>query len=499
MKPNGGNEEQQEGLVNALGGEPPPGWGIHPIEAHLWDAPRYRIHPLTEKLEALGGIFHRLWPEHVEILRQMKMDGWPQDDIAEVAYTFRQRQDEEYEAHEAIIEGAKQQRLAQLEDDVAASHGIGVDPEEEMMQEQMMEEEEMGKSFQLLRKSSDNSEISMPAFPYAYDAFGPVFKESSLRHHYEVLHRKYVEMFEETLKGTAWEGLSPLSIMISLSQMPPGLVDKLIHYLGGDINHSFLWASIQPQERTEEEEEKNTSRASISDLLRNAIKDLFGSMEEMIASAKREANRLVGSGWLWLVYRGATDRLAMYTLRNHGNPQIMYDVGPDNPSIPGDIPLIGIDLWEHAYLAEYGPDKEAYVEDFFQIINWDVINQRLWQAKGFPDSDLLKSNTAEELLEEPEEDKDLSMQPLTIVHKSQLQEEKEKDGENEFPPLVFKMDKGMGQGDGGERRLSPQEAAVEREFDFSREATGVANASPTPSDDSQPLPSETNPPIYPAQ
>jgi hypothetical protein len=108
---------------NKLGGGPPPGFGIHPKEAFLWSRPTFRVHPLTGRLEAIGGIFHRLWPDHVETLIKMHEDGWPHNDIVEVCAELWDRQLEEYKKNEDLVGSAKDHQHQNLQDDLAFVHG----------------------------------------------------------------------------------------------------------------------------------------------------------------------------------------------------------------------------------------------------------------------------------------------------------------------------------------------------------------------------------------
>jgi len=110
---------------NKEGGGPPPGFGIHPKEAFLWSRPTYRVHPLTGKLEAIGGIFHRLWPDNIEVLLKMHEDGWPHNDIVEVCAKLWDRQIEEYGKNEELVNSAKDHQHQNFQDDLAFVHGRG--------------------------------------------------------------------------------------------------------------------------------------------------------------------------------------------------------------------------------------------------------------------------------------------------------------------------------------------------------------------------------------
>jgi len=108
---------------NKEGGGPPPGFGIHPKESFFWSRPTFRVHPLTKKLEAIGGIFHRLWPDHVEILIKMHEDGWPHNDSVEVCTKLWDRQLEEYAKDEELVDSAKDHQHQNFQDDLAFVHG----------------------------------------------------------------------------------------------------------------------------------------------------------------------------------------------------------------------------------------------------------------------------------------------------------------------------------------------------------------------------------------
>ena len=108
---------------NKFGGGPPPGYGAVPDELGLWTRPQFRVHPLTGRLEAVGGIFHRLWPDHVEMLLQMREDGWPHQDIVDVSHDLWERQQDEYKRNEESVGAAKDHRQANVNDDIAGALG----------------------------------------------------------------------------------------------------------------------------------------------------------------------------------------------------------------------------------------------------------------------------------------------------------------------------------------------------------------------------------------
>lgn len=191
---------------------------------------------------------------------------------------------------------------------------------------------------------------SLPDLPYAYDALEPFFDIKTMEIHHTKHHQTYVDKLNIALEGH--ESLRQLSVeelIRNLAAVPENIRTAVRNHGGGHANHSFFWPLLG----------KSVVAAGPS---YEAIVKQFGSFEEFKKIFSTTAALLFGSGWTWLVKDG--DRLEILTTQNQ-----------DSPVSLGKKPILGIDVWEHAYYLKYQNRRPEYIEAFFNLINWEKVNE----------------------------------------------------------------------------------------------------------------------------
>ncbi|NLN29758.1 MAG: superoxide dismutase [Bacteroidales bacterium] len=195
-----------------------------------------------------------------------------------------------------------------------------------------------------------------PALPYSYDALEPYIDAQTMEIHYEKHHRAYFNNFIAAVKGSDLENASIEKIFAEVSKAS----DAVRNNGGGFYNHVIFWDNLG----------KGSSGPSPE--LAAAINTAFGSFEKFKETFDNAAKTRFGSGWAWL-YLTSDKKLAVGSTPNQDNP--LMDVSP----VKG-IPLLAIDVWEHAYYLKYQNRRPEYVEAFWNVVNWDTVNRRYADA-----------------------------------------------------------------------------------------------------------------------
>ena len=190
---------------------------------------------------------------------------------------------------------------------------------------------------------------TLPSLPYAYDALEPYFDKQTMEIHHTKHHQAYVNNLNAALeKAPAWQNKPVEELIAGLGNIPDEIRTAVRNHGGGHINHSFFWPILK----------KDTLfKGDIAD----AIKTKFGAYETFVEQFSDKAVKVFGSGWAWLVLeRGA---LEIVTTGNQ-----------DSPLSVGKTPILGLDVWEHAYYLKYQNRRPDYIKAFFSVINWDRVN-----------------------------------------------------------------------------------------------------------------------------
>jgi Fe-Mn family superoxide dismutase len=196
----------------------------------------------------------------------------------------------------------------------------------------------------------------VPALPYAYDALEPHIDEATMRVHHDKHHQAYVDKANAALEGTEWADKSVEEVLRSLSSLPADKQGPVRNNAGGHYNHTLFWESMSPDGGGEP-----------SGALGDAIASAFGSVADFKAKVKDTGVGQFGSGWSWLVHDGSG--LAVV-----GSPN------QDNPISQGSTPLLGVDVWEHAYYLKYQNRRPDYIDAWWNVVNWDVVAERFAAA-----------------------------------------------------------------------------------------------------------------------
>ncbi len=194
--------------------------------------------------------------------------------------------------------------------------------------------------------------FELPPLPYDYAALEPHIDEQTMRLHHDKHHQAYVDNANKALAGTEWENNSVESVLAALDAIPDEIRATVRNNAGGHANHTLFWETMSPDGGGEPEGD-----------LKAAIDDVFGSVDELKALVNDHGVKRFGSGWTWLVHDGTG--LAVYSTANQ-----------DSPLMQSDEPLLGIDVWEHAYYLKYQNRRPEYLETWWNCVHWTEVARR---------------------------------------------------------------------------------------------------------------------------
>jgi superoxide dismutase, Fe-Mn family len=198
----------------------------------------------------------------------------------------------------------------------------------------------------------------VPDLPYGYDALEPHIDEQTMRVHHDKHHQAYVDKANAALEGTEWADKDVDEVLRSLDQLPAEIQTPVRNNAGGHSNHSFFWQIMSP----------DGGGAPEGDL-GSAIDEAFGGFEQFQEEFKNAGVNRFGSGWSWLVH--GDSGLAVVSTANQ-----------DSPISDGQTPLLGVDVWEHAYYLKYQNRRPDYIDAWWNVVNWDDVAQRFTAASG---------------------------------------------------------------------------------------------------------------------
>jgi Fe-Mn family superoxide dismutase len=197
----------------------------------------------------------------------------------------------------------------------------------------------------------------LPDLPYPYDALEPHIDEQTMRIHHDKHHQAYIDKVNAALEGTEWEDRPVEYVLGALLDIVPEEKQTIVRNNGGGhANHSLFWELMSPDGGGEP-----------SGDLGAAIDDVFGSFDELKTAVNQGGVNRFGSGWTWLVHDGTG--LAVYSTANQ-----------DSPYLNDDFPILGIDVWEHAYYLKYQNRRPDYLEAWWNVVNWDAVGDRYAEA-----------------------------------------------------------------------------------------------------------------------
>ena len=200
--------------------------------------------------------------------------------------------------------------------------------------------------------------FQLPKLGYAYDALEPNIDARTMEIHHSKHHNGYTTKLNGAIAGTELEGKSIETILANLDMSNGGVRNNG----GGFYNHSLFWKVMNPEDK-----------GSLSGELKDAIEAAYGSEEGFMEAFSNAAATQFGSGWAWLcVHKG-------------GKVEVCSTPNQDNPLMPGvtcqGTPVLGLDVWEHAYYLNYQNRRPDYINAFFNVINWNEVSKRYSEAK----------------------------------------------------------------------------------------------------------------------
>ena len=199
---------------------------------------------------------------------------------------------------------------------------------------------------------SVSAQFTQKPLPYNYNALEPFIDAQTMEIHYSKHHAAYVKNLNTAVIGTDAEKMTITEIFANISKLSPAIRNNA----GGHFNHEFFWSILTP--------EKNTKPSAD---LEKAIKETFGSVEALKEKVNAAATSRFGSGWVWL-YVGQEGKLAICTTANQDNP--LMDIAENK-----GMPILGIDVWEHAYYLKYQNKRVDYLTAIWNVINWNEVSK----------------------------------------------------------------------------------------------------------------------------
>ncbi|ELQ0052481.1 superoxide dismutase [Listeria monocytogenes] len=198
----------------------------------------------------------------------------------------------------------------------------------------------------------------LPKLPYTYDALEPNFDKETMEIHYTKHHNTYVTKLNEAVAGhPELASKSAEELVTNLDSVPEDIRGAVRNHGGGHANHTLFWSILSP----------NGGGAPTGNL-KAAIESEFGTFDEFKENFNAAAAARFGSGWAWLVV-------------NDGKLEIVSTANQDSPLSDGKTPVLGLDVWEHAYYLKFQNRRPEYIDTFWNVINWDEANKRFDAAK----------------------------------------------------------------------------------------------------------------------
>jgi superoxide dismutase, Fe-Mn family len=198
----------------------------------------------------------------------------------------------------------------------------------------------------------------VPPLPYDYNALEPHIDEETMRLHHDKHHQAYVDKANGALEGTEWDGKPIEDVLRDLASLPADKRTVVRNNGGGHYNHSLFWEQLG-----------SGKGGAPSGSVGEAIDSAFGSFDDFKAKFKDAGVNQFGSGWAWLVHDGS-------------GLQVVSTPNQDNPVSEGSTPLLGVDVWEHAYYLKYQNRRPDYIDAFWNVVDWDKVAERYSAVAG---------------------------------------------------------------------------------------------------------------------
>lgn len=195
--------------------------------------------------------------------------------------------------------------------------------------------------------------FTLPTLPYAHDALEKAIDKTTMEIHHGRHHKAYVDNLNAAIQGRSeFDGQSIEAILAKAATLPDDIRQKVINNGGGHANHTLFWETMSPN-----------GGGDPSGVLADAITSTFGDLATLKQKVKEAALARFGSGWSWVVVSG-------------GKLEILSTANQDSPLMHGKTPILGVDVWEHAYYLRYQNKRADYVDAFWHVINWSDVAAR---------------------------------------------------------------------------------------------------------------------------
>jgi len=198
----------------------------------------------------------------------------------------------------------------------------------------------------------------LPPLPYDYNALEPTIDEQTMRIHHDKHHQAYVDNVNKALEGTEFADRPIEQVLGTLDLIAEDKRTAVRNNGGGHANHSLFWSIMKPG-----------GGGDPSGALADAINDVFGGVDKLKEQVNDAGVKRFGSGWTWLIWDGTG--LAVVSTPNQ-----------DSPLMNDDVPLLGIDVWEHAYYLHYQNRRPDYLGAWWNVVNWDEVGRRYDEARS---------------------------------------------------------------------------------------------------------------------
>ncbi|PAT31765.1 superoxide dismutase [Mn] [Vandammella animalimorsus] len=205
---------------------------------------------------------------------------------------------------------------------------------------------------------------TLPALPYAYDALEPHIDAQTMEIHHTKHHQAYINNLATAVKGTEFDGQAAEALIQQLDKLPEGIRTAVRNNGGGHANHSLFWTVMAPAGQG--------GGGQPSGALAQAIERDLGGFEAFKEAFTKAAQTRFGSGWAWLS-SDKSGKLLVESSANQDSP-LMAGIGS------GNTPILGLDVWEHAYYLKYQNRRPDYIGAFFNVVNWAEVARRYEEA-----------------------------------------------------------------------------------------------------------------------
>ncbi|MFW2001519.1 superoxide dismutase [Acinetobacter ursingii] len=198
---------------------------------------------------------------------------------------------------------------------------------------------------------------TLPALSYAYDALEPNIDAKTMEIHHTKHHQTYINNINAAIEGTVWEKLAVEKLVSKVNEVPADIKNVVINNGGGHANHSLFWTVMSPQ-----------GGGNPTGAVATAIEQELGGFDAFKEAFTKAAISRFGSGWAWL---SVTPEKKL-VVESSGNQ--------DSPLMNGNTPILGLDVWEHAYYLKYQNRRPEYIAAFYNVVDWNEVNRRYQAA-----------------------------------------------------------------------------------------------------------------------